>query len=151
MGLYWFMLIFSVAIVLLVAIVIPWILIAISVETIRERKKNVTKRKKTKEDYKAIMKLIGAMVAVMLVAIFLGYEGVPYVKDFPYVLEGDYLSEEGTVDNVRDVGKDNKNEIEVDGVLYYSTKIKPKHLGSYITFEYLPHTKIIISYELDNN
>jgi heme/copper-type cytochrome/quinol oxidase subunit 2 len=150
MGLYWFMLIFGVAVVMLVAIVIPWILIAISVETIRERKKNVTKRKKTKEDYKAIIKLIGAMLAILLVAIFLGYASVPYVKDFPYVLESNYLSEEGTIDSVRDVGKDNKNEIEVDGGLYYSTKIKPRHLGRYITFEYLPHTKIIFSYELNN-
>lgn len=151
MGLYWFMLIFCVAVVLLVAIVIPWILIALLLEIIRDRKKNVIRIKRTKDDYKAMMKFVGAMLAAVLIAIFLGNAGVPYIKDFPYVLEGDYLFEEGIINHVRDVGKDNKNEIEVDGGLYYSTKIKPRHHGSNITFEYLPHTKIIVSYELDNN
>ncbi|WP_042149961.1 hypothetical protein [Paucisalibacillus sp. EB02] len=148
MGLYWFMLVFCVAVVLLVIIVIPWIVIALTVETIRERKTKAKKRKKIKEDYKAFMSFIVAMLAILLLAIFLGYVAVPYVKDLPYVMEGNYLSEEGIIDYVRDVGKDNKNEIEVDGGLYYSTKIKPRHLGSYITFDYLPNTKIIVSFDL---
>jgi len=126
-------------------IIIPWIITALGIEAVRERK---TKPKsKQSWDFKSFMKLTGALFAFALVAVFLGYVSVPYIKDFPHVMQRDYSSEEGYIEYVDDLGKDWDNEVEVNGEWFESTKIESKHVGRYMTFEYLPHTKLIVSYE----
>jgi len=143
---YWFTLIFCLAIVLLAIVIIPWIIIVIGSETIRERK--LKSKNKQSWDFKSFMKLTGALFAFAIVAVFLGYVSVPFVKDFPHVMQRDYLSEEGFIEYVDDLGKDWANEVEVNGEWFESTKIGRKHMGRYISFEYLPHTKLIVSYKL---
>ncbi|MCC3357043.1 hypothetical protein [Bacillus sp. REN16] len=147
---YWFTLIFCLAIVLMAIIIIPWIVIALTIEAIRERK--TKPRKKSKKDglfenFKSVMKLTGALLAFVLVTVFLGYVSVPYLKDFPNVIQRDYSYEEGFIDYVDDLGKSWDNEVEVNGEWFNSTKIKRKHMGRYMTFEYLPNTKLIVSYQ----
>nr|WP_304216300.1 hypothetical protein [Fredinandcohnia onubensis] len=146
---YWFTLIFCLAVVLMAIIIIPWIITALGIEAVRERKTKPKKNKKNKpsEDVKSFMKLTGALLAFAIVAVFLGYVSVPYIKDFPHVMQRDYSSEEGYIEYVDDVGKDWDNEVEVNGEWFESTKIKNKHVGRYMTFEYLPHTKLIVSYK----
>ncbi len=131
-------------------IIIPWIITALGIEAVRERKTKPKKNKKSKpsEDVKSFMKLTGALFAFAIVAAFLGYVSVPYVKDLPHVMQRDYLSEEGFIEYVDDLGKDWANEVEVNGEWFESTKIESKHMGRYISFEYLPHTKLIVSYKL---
>jgi len=152
MGSYWFMLIFCISVVLLAIIVIPWIIIYLIVESIQERKKKKTIEKGKKslsfEDMKAAAKFTGAVLAFALAAVFLGFESVPYIKDFPHVIKGTYKLEENFIEYVVDGGKDPENKIRIGGEDYYSTKIKRKHEGKYIIFEYLPNTKIIISFEI---
>lgn len=131
-------------------IIIPWIITALGIEAVRERKTKPKKNKKSKQswDFKSFMKLTGALFAFAIVAVFLGYVSVPFVKDFPHVMQRDYLSEEGFIEYVDDLGKDWANEVEVNGGWFESTKIESKHMGRYISFEYLPHTKLIVSYKL---
>ena len=147
---YWFTLIFCFAVILLAIIIIPWIITALGIETIRERrtKPKRSRKSKTSEDFKSFMKLTGALLAFALVAVFLGYVSVPFVKDFPYVMQRDYSSEEGYIEYVDDLGKGWDNEVEVNGEWFESTTIESKHVGRYITFEYLPHTKLIVSYKV---
>ncbi|THE12986.1 hypothetical protein E1I69_08920 [Bacillus timonensis] len=149
---YWFTLIFCLAIVLMAIVIIPWIIIALGLETFRERIKKPRKPKSEKgkpfENVKWVAKLIGALLVFALVATFLGYMSVPYLHDFPHVIQREYSSEEGYIDDVYNQGKSWDNEVEINGELFYSTKIKEKHEGRYMTFEYLPNTKLIVSYKL---
>ncbi|MDR4889865.1 hypothetical protein RGU12_20430 [Fredinandcohnia sp. QZ13] len=149
---YWFTLIFCLSIVLMALIIIPRIIIALGIETIRERlnKPRTKKSEKGKpfENVKFVMQFTGALLVFALVATFLGYMSVPYLHDFPHVIQREYSSEEGYIDDVYDPGKSWDNEVEVNGELFYSTKIKEKHEGRFMTFEYLPNTKLIVSYKL---
>ncbi|MFT4414234.1 hypothetical protein ACLM5H_10280 [Fredinandcohnia humi] len=69
---YWFTLIFCLFVVLLALIVIPWIIISIIVEEVALHKKKDTKKKKNTsflQDFRAVMKLAGALLIFALVAI----------------------------------------------------------------------------------
>ncbi|MGN7296582.1 hypothetical protein [Fredinandcohnia aciditolerans] len=143
---YWFTFIFCLAIVLLAIVIIPWIIIVIGSETIRERK--LKPKNKQSWDFKSFMKLTGALLAFATLAVFLGYMSVPYIKDFPHVIQRNYSSGQGFIEYVDDLGKSWENEVEVNGEWFESTKIESKHVGRYMTFDYLPHTKLIVSYKL---
>ncbi|MFS0821768.1 hypothetical protein [Bacillus sp. 1P02SD] len=152
MWFYWFMLIFCLAIVLMAIIIIPWIIIALGIETIRERNKKTRTKNSKKgsklENFKSSMKLTGVLFGFALVATFLGYVSVPYLEDFPHVIQREFSSEEGFIEYVDDRGKSRKHEVKVNGEWFSSTAIKRKHVGRYITFEYLPNTKLIVLYKM---
>ncbi|MEH7238030.1 hypothetical protein [Bacillus sp. JJ1562] len=148
---YWFTLIFCLAVVLMAIIIIPWIIIVLTIEAIRERKTKTRKKKSEKdgpfENFKSVMKLTGALLGFALVATFLGYMSVPYLEDIPNVIQREFSFEEGFIEYVDDRGKSRDNEVKVNGEWFSSTAIERKHVGSYITFDYLPNTKLIVSYE----
>lgn len=137
---------------LLAVVVIPWVVIGLTIETIQEWKQNRTTKKKRKqskpfENIKAFMKLMGALLVFAGVALLCAVESVPYLKDVPHVIQRNYQSEANVIEYVDDVGKRIGNEVNIDGKTYLSSKIKSKHEGRYIVFEYLPNTKIIVSYK----
>lgn len=90
------------------------------------------------------MKFAGSVIVFGLLVVYSLNQSIPYFKDMPNIINGNYKTEQGFIELVGSAGKDGQRDIDVNGNTYISSKIKPNNTGDYFRFKYLPNTKIIV-------
>ncbi|WP_160725098.1 hypothetical protein [Bacillus sp. USDA818B3_A] len=150
MGYYWFCILFFCFIISIGLFVFPWIWVVFVKDSIETRSNRSKKKKRPKEkgSFKAVTQFVGVLIILGLIVVFTFNQSIPYFKELPNVINGNYKIKEGIIESVGSAGKDGQRDIVVNGDTFISSKIKPEDTGKYFRIEYLPNTRIIVQYKI---